>query len=293
MFYNTHLPEHKDGNNVSALVSLTSSESKRLIAKGVARLPEVSKALKNGLVIIGRGSTNAFIAEEILGISIKAKTDEYCRGLIVGGELRTNTKTAAERTIGNDFVLRHGKVDSSTPQGVIKEFGPDDIFIKGANAVDSTGDAAVLAAGADGGTIGWALLPVTARSAHLIVAVGLEKMIPSVALACQKCGVLRFKYSTGLPCALIPLVNGKVVTEIQAFEVLAGVTATHVASGGIGGSEGTVVLTLEGNVAAIERALEFVKAVKGEPPVAAPEKSTPPAANFNYDPIALRKSMNR
>jgi hypothetical protein len=114
-----------------------------------------------------------------------------------------------------------------------------------------------------------------------------------VALAAQKCGALRFKYSMGLPCGLVPLANHKIVTEIQAFAILAGVNATHVASGGFAGSEGAVVLTLEGNEADIERAFSIVKAIKGEPPVAPPSKGTPSAAGFNYDPDALRKSLER
>jgi len=293
MFYNTGLTEHRNGNTVFALVSLTPSESKRLIAKGVVKLPEIKKAMTEGTIIIGRGTSNAFIAEELAGISIEQKTDEYCRGLIFGGELRTSRKTAAERKIGNDFVLRQGKVIDAVPQDIIKEFGPNDIFIKGANAVDSEGNAAVLAAGESGGTIGWAMLPVIARPSHLLVPVGLEKMIPSVPEALQKCGVSKFKYSTGLPCALIPLINGKVVTEIQALGILSGVTATHVASGGIGGSEGTVVLALEGDGAEIEQAMGVIKSVKGEPSVAGPGKTTPPAADFNYDPVALSKSMAR
>ncbi len=37
-----------------------------------------------------------------------------------------------------------------------------------------------------------------------------------------------------------------VVTEIQALGILAGVKARHIAGGGIAGSEGAVVLLLEG-----------------------------------------------
>ncbi|MDD5082946.1 MAG: hypothetical protein PHU08_06180, partial [Dehalococcoidales bacterium] len=247
MFYKSQVSNSETNNQVSAQVSLTPAESKRLIAKAVARLPEVKKALSKGMVIIGRGTTNSFVAEEIMSISIGSRADEYCRGIIAEGELRVTTKRAAERTIGNDFILRQGKVDSATqPQDAIKEFGGDDVFIKGANAVDSSGEAGVLAAGTEAGTIGWALPTLMSRGAHLIVPAGLEKLIPSVAEASRKCSVLRFRYSTGLPCALIPLVNGQIITEVQAFAVLAGVTAIHVASGGIGGSEGTVVLVLEG-----------------------------------------------
>jgi len=293
MFYETGLPDRQADNQVSALVALTPSESRRLIAKAVAELPEVKKASKSGLIIIARGTTNAFVAEEIIGISIQAKSDEYGRGLIVEGELRVNTKRADERSIGNDFVLRQGKVDDIQPIEAIREFTDDDVFIKGANALESSGQAAVLAASLEGGTIGWALPTLTARSAHLIVPVGLEKLIPSIDQASRRCGVFRFRYSTGLPCALIPLINAKVVTEIQALAVLADVSATHVASGGIGGSEGSVVLTLEGSESNIQRAIELMKKIKGEPPVSAPEKTNPPAASVDYDPIALRNSLIR
>ncbi len=275
MFYKTHLTENKIGKQVSALVALTPSESKRLIAKAVAKLPEVKKALEKGLIIIARGTTNAFVSEELLGISIDPKSDEYCRGYIAHGELRVNRKRTTELSIKNDFVLRQGKVDNIQPQEAVKEFTVDDMFIKGANALDSSGQAAVLAAGTESGTIGWALPIVMARAANLIVPVGLEKLIPSVAQASQKCGVFTFKYSTGLPCALIPLVNAKVVTEIQAFEILASVSATHVASGGIGGSEGTVVLSIKGNETDIKIAFELVKTIKGELPVPSPEITTP------------------
>jgi hypothetical protein len=43
-----------------------------------------------------------------------------------------------------------------------------------------------------------------------------------------------------------------------------------VGSGGIGGSEGAVVLLLEGYEENIEKAWEIVQSVKGEPPIAVP-----------------------
>ena len=293
MFYQFHHPEKPAGNKISALVTLLPAESKRLIARGVAHIPEIDKALQKGLIIVARGTTNAFVAEEIMGISIESKSDEYSRGLVVGGELRVNMKRAAERRIGNDFVLRQGKVEDITPRDAINEFTSDDVFIKGASALDSSGQAAVLVASADGGTAGWALPALTARGAHLIVPVGLEKLVPSVVEASRTCGIFRFKYSTGVPCGLIPLVNAKIITEVQAFQILTGVAATHVASGGIGGSEGIVVLTLEGDKSEVEQAFELVKAIKGESPVEAPQKMSPSAATVNYDPKAMRDSLSR
>ena len=64
MFYDFPIPEIA-GNATKALIILTSAESKRLIAKDVAATREVKDALKSGLIIFARGTTNAFVAEEI------------------------------------------------------------------------------------------------------------------------------------------------------------------------------------------------------------------------------------
>ena len=70
---------------------------------------------------------------------------------------------------------------------------------------------------------------------------------------------------------LVPVVTSLVVTEVQALEVLTGVTAIHVGSGGVGGSEGCVILALEGSEGTVNRAYQLVESVKGEPPVGTPE----------------------
>ncbi len=293
MFYESDLPDVKAGERLSALVSLTPSESKRLIAKGVAALPEVKHALNTGLVIIARGTTNAFVTEEIAGVSMVSKADEYSRGVIVNGELRANAKPARELEIANDLVLRQGKTDDVSPQNAIKEFTSDDVFIKGANAVDSMGQAAVLAAGPGGGTIGWAQPVITERNAHLIVPVGLEKLIPSVTEAAGRCREFSSVYTTGLPCILIPIVGAKVITEIQALAILAGVEANHVASGGVGGSEGAVVIHLEGDEAGIERSFEVIKKVKKEPAVLPPEVTIPRAPESGQDHTSIWRTRGK
>ena len=50
-----------------ALFVLTPPESKRLIAKAVARLPEVERARQDGEIAIGHGATNVYVVEEIFG----------------------------------------------------------------------------------------------------------------------------------------------------------------------------------------------------------------------------------
>jgi len=282
MFYQNYPGLPEVSHPVSALVSLTPSESKRLIARAVAQLPEVAHARREGWIIIARGTTNAFVAEEIMGLKLENK-HEYTRGSIVHGELNANHS----REGVSNYVLHNGVVEPVKANEAIHDFTHCDVFIKGGNAVDPTGEAAVLAGDWEAGTVGYSLTILLARASSLIVPIGLEKLIPSVAQASPKCGVLRPKYSTGLSCALVPLVNGKVVTEIQAFAILGGVRATQVAAGGFGGSEGTVTLVLEGAEAAIETAFNLVKSIKGEPNLPAPHHVNPPAARVNYDPKAL------
>ncbi len=50
-----------------AVVVIPSETGKRLIGRAVARLPAVQKAKADGLIVIGWGTTNAYVAEELLG----------------------------------------------------------------------------------------------------------------------------------------------------------------------------------------------------------------------------------
>jgi hypothetical protein len=70
---------------VSALVGLTPTESKRVIAKVVAALPEAKRAKEPGLIVIGRGTTNAFVADELTGDKIENES-HHAAGLIVSGQ---------------------------------------------------------------------------------------------------------------------------------------------------------------------------------------------------------------
>ena len=65
---------------VQAHSILTVAESKRLIAKAVKEMPIVKNALANGMVIIIKGTTNAYVAEEITGKKIEKAA--FVRGRI-------------------------------------------------------------------------------------------------------------------------------------------------------------------------------------------------------------------
>jgi hypothetical protein len=253
---------------VRALFVFTPAESKRLIAIAVARLPEVQRALAEGNILIGHGSTNVYVAEELLGRGTVAELfdrNRYLSGVTVKGTLCS--------LVGKDkppiLLLRRGKVErpAATMSEMLKGFGRGSIVFKGANAVDASGDAAVMAAHPEGGTIGWSLGTILARGIQLMVPVGLEKLIPSVRRAVAVCGQETLDYAQGLRIGLVPLPGARVVTEVQALEALAGVEAIHVSSGGNSGSEGAVTVVVQGPAEEVRKAIAAAESVKGEPPL--------------------------
>ncbi len=253
-----------EGEKSSGIMVLTPPESKRLLAKAVVAMEPVRRALEKGRVIVANGTTTAFVAEEILGKPVPKEL--YVKGIITQGLLCGGRSSQSIE----QYVFVDGVPVDREAEEVLKEFDGKDVFIKGANAVDPFGNVGSLVGNRTGGTVGECLGIVIARGSHLIVPVGLEKLIPSVPAAAPKCGLRRLKYPDGATVGFWPVVGATVVTEIQALRMLAGVEATHVASGGIGGSEGAVVLVVEGPDDRVRAAFELWESVKGEPPVPAP-----------------------
>jgi hypothetical protein len=262
-------------DRVHGIVVLVPSESKRLIARGVLALPEVRRVLEEGLFVISRGTTTAYIAEVLLGVTLPKAN--CTAGIVTDSRLSV---TIPQEGLG-PWVFRRGVKTEESAEEALKQFTATDVSVKGANAIDPQGNVGVLAANDFGGTIGSIWPVLAARGSHLIVPAGLEKMVASVVDASWACGNKLFKYVMGTRVALMPVVSARVVTEIQALEALTGVHAVHVASGGVGGSEGAIVIALEGSDATVKRAFELVQSVKGEPPIGMPRLQPPVPAVFN------------
>ena len=98
-----------------------------------------------------------------------------------------------------------------------------------------------------------------------IVAIGLEKLVPSVDQAASVAGAKSIDYSMGADFGIFKLPNAVVVTEIEALKMLAGVKATHIGSGGIGDAAGAVSLIIEGEESNVKNAIGIVESIKGEP----------------------------
>lgn len=250
--------------SLRAAFAFTPAESKRLIGRAVARLPEVQAAYTDDLIVIAHGSTNVYVAEELLGQFPRA------RGSFLSGHMFNGVmcQTAPEEK-GPMIVLDKGKMIPPAPMmdKVLSAGGPGTIFIKGANAVDADDNAGVFCAHPGCGTIGFAYGYISGRGVKLIVPVGLEKMVASVKAACNQLGHDNLYYHTGQKIGMMPMINAKVVTEITALKVLFDLDAVHVGGGGVTGSEGTVVLVATGTKEKIDAAVPVIEAIKGEPPL--------------------------
>jgi len=247
-----------------AEVVLTPSESKRLIGKAVASMEVVKKALKSGIIIVIKGTTNSYVAEEILKKPIEK--GRYGRGIVVPEGL---SYLPDEESIP-DVIIEKGKIRMDlTLEEAIRMLEIDDVLIKGANALDQEGITGVFVARApvtDGGTIGKSLGTVVGRGVNFIVPVSLEKLTStSVREVVTQLNDKEVSLAMGLTVNMMPTI-GKVVTEIEAFELLAGVEAVNIGAGGVGGAEGARVFLLKGEEESVKNAFNLVQSIKGEPP---------------------------
>ena len=246
---------------MKALVVLTSSESKRLIGKGVAALPEVRHAMKSGLVVIIKGTTNSYVAEEVLGR--KLDKADFRRGAVLPGLL--GGSPPADRQIP-DIIIEKGKVADLTLEEAVPKLRGGDVLMKGANALDFAGMAGVYVGSDTSGTIGLSIGILMARGVNFIVPVGLEKLVQTpIQDIVKEMGIDRVELSTGLKLGMMPII-GRVVTEVEAFEVLTGVSAVNIGGGGVNGAEGSRTFLLKGNEKEVKKAFELAKEIIGEPP---------------------------
>jgi len=245
---------------VQAQAILTVSESKRLIAKAVKEMPIVKDALADGTVIIIKGTTNRYVAEEITGKKIEKAA--FVRGRI---EPEKGGKRLPEVKVLPDVVLEKGKIVDIPLADAVKKLKPGDVVIKGANALDYKNKLAAVNIGdPSGGTTGISLPYVVARKAYLVIPVGLEKLVAEdiVDLTLK----MREPVETLNGLQSMFLLTGEIVTELEAINILTGATAFQCSAGGIGGAEGSVWLVFRGTKEQVTKALDLVHSIQGEPP---------------------------
>ncbi len=252
---------------MSILATLTPAESKRLIGKALCEHPLVKRALKHGRILISNGTTTGYFVEELL--QEKMDIARFACGVVTGG---VQCMSPGDR-IRSVYVRDGKKVENNENIDVyeelsawVDEMGPGDIYVKGANAIDADGNAGWLLANPKGGNILTALPAITARGVRFLIPTGLEKLVARVPEAGRQMkGIREYDYTFGLGCGYVTVTDGIIIHEIAALEILTGAKATHVASGGVGGSEGAVTLVLDGTAEQMEASVRLLKEIKGEP----------------------------
>lgn len=262
---------------MQASFTLTVSESKRLIAKAVAAMPEVVRARREGYLLVGRGSTNAYVVEELTGEPLEK--ERYVAGQVIRGVACALHDDMRSRPVS----FHEGRVIVEDPASLLPRLGPRDVLLKGGNAVDPEGKVGVMMASPVGGTMGQFYMACKAQGVRIVYPVGLEKLVPSVEQAALYAGRLVLERSIGARVGMACVADGDVVTEIDAIEILFGLDAVHFASGGYGGSEGCVMLVVDGDDSRVGECLDLVASIKGEPPlpsVKGPCKTCPLLCSF-------------
>lgn len=253
-----------------ALIVLTHSECKRLIAKGLNEHPEVQDAKENGRIFVSRGSTTAYVLEELTGESFEKK--HYVAGQMTGDKqnLYRYGSLKVEKRL-KEVVLEKGiKREIDNLHDELKKFEPGDIIFKGGNTLGADGIAGVYMAHPEGGTIGGILPHAIARGISIIVPISLSRTIDdSVWELSQILGnkTIDPDYCMGLPIGIMPI-PGEIFTELEAFDVLyPDLNIFHIGSGGVGDGEGSLHFLLVGEEIEVKRAYsEIVELIKGEEP---------------------------
>jgi hypothetical protein len=247
--------------------ALTPAAGKRLIGKATAQHPAVQAALQAGTLVIVAGTTNGYVAEEILthlGAAGQFDRQRFFRGVTLPpAQVTTATgRLPDESRFPGDVVIVNGqRQPGQTIFDVADHLKEGDVILKGANALDlPRRKAAILIGHPKGGTIVVALQAAVGRRVRLILPVGLEKRVSGDLDELAR--LLNAPGGKGL--RLLP-VAAEVLTELDAIVQLTGASAELVAGGGVGGAEGSVWLAATGTPEQEEAVEALVKSVSLEP----------------------------
>ena len=247
---------------------ITPQAGKRLIARTISNHPAIIKALKNGTLVIVAGTTNGYVAEEILKTHKIA--NDFSRKHFFRGITMPPTKTVTaegrlsdESKFPGDVIITKGIYQKGkTIADVIDSLKEGDVILKGANALDLTRkQAAILIGHPKAGTIGLALPAVVGRRVRLIIPIGLEKRVNgdlnTLAEKLNAPGAGGYR--------LLP-VAGEVFTELDALRALTAAEVELIAAGGVCGAEGACWIAVTGEEEQEEFAEQIIASVADEPP---------------------------
>ena len=238
-------------------VCMTPAMGKRLIGKGMAVHPAIQAVLKQGTLVIIGGTTNGYVAEEVLNSIGQAQGFSrfgFRRGVTAAPGVK-----APKTDFPGDVVIRDGeRLPGRTIQDTVDELVEGDVILKGGNAFDARGQAAVQIGSNVGGTAWLAVSAVIGRRVQLIVPIGLEKrVLEDVNVLAMRCNA-----PGGEGPGFFPL-PAPIFTELDAIKLLTGADASLLAGGGVYGAEGASWLILDGSDEQVDAAVELIDSLVG------------------------------
>lgn len=238
--------------------SLTVAEGKRLIGRGVAALPQVQRAMEDGIVVVTRSTTSGYVLEELLGEEIDRASFVTGKTLPSGHPERGKMLTADTAEV----VFRKGERGEGGDD-LLGELSAGDVIIKSPNALDyDAGLVGYLIGAASGGTVGKYLGHCHGKHLHFIAPCGLEKQVADDLVAASEILMEAGERLRGPSLWVTP---AEIMTELDAINLLAGACAMQIAAGGIMGAEGAAWITAFGSEDEIAQVRELVESVQGEP----------------------------
>jgi hypothetical protein len=283
----------------------TATESKLLIARCIAQMERVRKALENGIIAMHPSTSTYYLFHELSGEYPDIKK-VWITGMNVPhgmcGEANTMlshkqkkenhddpgvTKALSDAgTYAHSYVLRKGIPEIGvTINQLIEIMGSGDIYFKGSNGVDIHKRALVLIGSKDeNGTIGRMVAGAQKKRFEIITPAGLEKYLPfDLRESAKAVNSGELDYTMGIRSRAFSF-DCTVISEIEALESYAAVKAIPFATGGINGAEGAALILVEGEKDQVEKVIALAESVKGAqlPPIHSLDCRECPAKICNF-----------
>lgn len=241
-----------------AQITLTVSEGKRIIAKGLKNTSKIKNILENGKIILKAGTTVSAISEELVNMPLG-----------ISGRISANGTKGSKFSLDapHCILIDKGKVIEIDEEEKFEEsalsLSRKDLLITGANIFDVYGNAAMMAGSPLGNYAGKVIPALNAEGIDIIIVAGLEKLSPiPVNESIKAAGRKKIDISFGMAVGLIPI-YGEIYHEQKAIELLADVKATIIGRGGIMGGEGSTTLIVDGELEEVNKIIDIVKSIKG------------------------------
>ena len=238
--------------------TLCGREGRELIALALLESRLFDPYLEKGRVLFKGSATVSCLTRRLVDTPLRICGRITARGM--KGPLRPSE--------GAHFLLYQGgevtSVDGSAGE-VLKTFGPGDLFVTGANALDSFGHAALLIGSPGGGGDGEGMGALYTEGFRTLILSSAAKLIPGdLTQLYSRVSRKNCDFSYGMACSLAP-VPGEVITEPQALSLFARVEALIFAGGGHTGAEDALAIQISGERDQMEKVLDLVERVKALP----------------------------